>query len=73
MNSDKQLEDFLNQWVEPAPKARKPAAEIMVSGFVRSVGPRLGYSRNGKKRWETRVPNRPDLGRVNQQYPGNFA
>jgi Holliday junction resolvase RusA-like endonuclease len=73
MNSDKQLEEFLSQWVEPAPKPRKRAAEILVSGFVHSVGPRLVYGRNGKKRWETRVQNRPDLDNYQKQIPGNFA
>ena len=70
MKSDKQLEEFLNQWLEPAPKPRKPAAEIMIAGFVRSVGPRLVYGRNGKKRWESRIRNSPDLGQASQQFPG---
>ncbi|GMU57066.1 MAG: hypothetical protein AMXMBFR33_62120 [Candidatus Xenobia bacterium] len=61
------LEDFLGH---PVPRPKRPAAEIMWSGTVPSFqGPRLDVSRKGKKRWVTRLSQKPDLRRFTNQLP----
>ena len=71
MNRDKELEEFLRRYidVQAAPRSRKPAQAIMISGMSTSVGPRLDIGRNGRKRWVTRLDRKADLRSVPNRYP----
>ena len=68
MAKDKDLEEFLRQWIEPPPKAKKPAAEIMLAGG-RCLGPRREQTRSGKSRWVIKLDSRPNLKRFTKNYP----
>jgi len=71
VNRDKDLEEFLRRYinVQAAPRSRKPAQEIMISGMQPFVGPRLDIGRNGRKRWVTRLDRKADLKSVPNRYP----
>ena len=69
MSKDAALEEFLRQYLEPVVVPRKKAAEIMVMPLPAFLGPRLDRSRNGRKRWTTRLDRRPDLQRFTGNYP----
>lgn len=69
MSKDLELEEFLAQYLEPAPRPKKPAAEIFMMGLPSFIGPRLDRSRNGRKRWVTRLDKRPDLQNFTRGYP----
>ena len=67
---DKDLEEFLNQWLEQPTKARKPAAEIMGSGTgPRSCAPRMETRPGGAKRWVVKLNSRPNVKHVQRGYP----
>lgn len=69
MAKDKDLEDFLRQWVEPPPKAKRPAAEIMLAGPLRCSGPRREDTRTGSSRWVVKLGSRPNLKHSRKNYP----
>lgn len=69
MSKDLELEEFLAQYLDPAPRPKKPAAEILMMGLPSYLGPRLDRSRNGRKRWVTRLDKRPDLQSFTRAYP----
>lgn len=68
MTDDKDLEDFLRRYIEPAVKPTK-ASEILLSGLPKYLGPKLDLSRPGRKRWVTRVSAKPDNKRFTIQFP----
>lgn len=69
MPKDKDLEEFLRHWIEPLPKPKKPAAEIMLAGGPSSMGPRREQTRSGKSRWVIKLNSRPNLKRFTKNYP----
>jgi hypothetical protein len=63
------IEKFIEDFLDPAPRPKKPAAEIMWSGTVPTFrGPRLDM-RRGRKVWVTRLNQKPDLRRFTNQMP----
>jgi len=68
MAKDKDLEKFLQKWLEPPPKAKKPAAEIMLAGGPYSRGPRREQTATGNSRWVTRLGSSPNLKRLTRSF-----
>ena len=68
-NDQRELEEFLARYLEPAPRP-KPAAEIMGMGALPTfIGPRLDIGRNGRKRWVTRLDKRSKPDAFTMGYP----
>ena len=68
MAKDKDLERFLQKWLEPPPKAKRPAAEIMLAGGPHSMGPRRESTASGSSRWVTKLASSPNLKRLTKTY-----
>ncbi len=65
----REIQEFLRRYLDPAAKPASKAAEILWSGVSSNLGPKLDLSRPGRKRWVTRVNGKADPKRFTIQYP----
>ena len=70
MSDSFDVEEFVRQFTDPAPrKKRKPAAEIMMAPVPIRVGPRLDRRHKGRKRWVTTLDRRAKNKRFTMELP----